>query len=215
MNNSIDVDKELLKSFENIKLSEEISDNLIWKKIKELDKVKYENKIKFLLTEYGTKKPCNRFAIGNVIEYIVEDMLKDIGYFVELLPNAKRIDLCINKQYSLSIKYSSTGDITLHNSNSSINKDIKFTDLLLLIPEQLFLITKKNLKEYNIDINLYLENKGDSLKLKRSLLKKLKDINFFYYTDFDLNVDKSKCKNRLTSETFYKLFKKEYEELDK
>ena len=198
---------EELKSHKNS--SECITDNVLWDIIKNSN-LDYIDKLKYLLNEFGTKEPCNRFDVGNVIEFIVSDFLTENGLKVEELPNAKRVDLCINKTYPLSIKYSSTGDITLHNSNSCINKDNKMTDLLLLTLDGLYLITNKQLLIHNIDINNYLKNHGDSLKLKRTLLSILKKEDYPYYKKIDINIDKKKCKNRLTSKVFYKQFNNEY-----
>lgn len=169
-----------------------------------------KNLIEYALNEYGTKEPCNRFAIGNAIEYILCELLDDSGLEVQSLPNAKRVDLNIIKYGCLSIKYSSVGDITLHNSNSCINKDVSFTDTLLMTCDKLYLITNKSLLKNKIDINEYLKNTGDSLKLKRSILKKLEKNNYPYIIDFKLNINKNTCKNRLTSKLFYEKMKEEY-----
>ena len=171
-----------------------------------------KNKIEYLLEQFGTKEPCNRFDVGNSIEYAMFELFDESGLKVESLPNAKRIDLNIAKYGGLSIKYSSVGDITLHNSNSCINRDVSFTDTLLMTCDKIYLITNKSLLKYNIDIKCYLKNKGDSLKLKRSILRKLEQINYPYIIDFKLNINKDTCKNRLTSRLFYEKWTEEYEE---
>ena len=125
--------------------------------------------------------------------------------------NSKRIDICIYN-YELSIKYSKSGAITLHNSNSCINKDISFTDLLLLTPKKIYLITNEILRKKNIDINNYLKNTGDSLKLKRSLLTYLSQIQYEYMIDIDIQVNQEESKNTLCSKVFYKHFSIEYEQ---
>ena len=187
-----------------------ISDHILWEKIKNSDIVDFEGKIRFLMTEYGTREPCNRFDVGNTIEFIVCDHLKNLGFHIKELPNEKRIDLIIDQIYRLSIKYSSTGDITLHNSNSCINSDLNFTDTLLLTPHYLYLLTEQNLKEIGIDIKNYLKNTGDSLKLKRALLAHLDKNNFLYRMNININVEKKHCKNKLCSKLFYEIFLIEY-----
>jgi len=169
-----------------------------------------KNKIEYLLNEFGTKEPCNRFDVGNCIEYILRELLNDCGLEVQSLPNAKRIDINIIRYGCLSIKYSSVGDITLHNSNSCINKDVSFTDTLLMTCDKIYLVTDKSLLKNNIDINEYLKNTGDSLKLKRSILTKLEKNNYPYIIDFKLNINKNTCKNRLTSKLFYEKMSEEY-----
>lgn len=189
----------------------EINDNLFWNKfVKSSTIYLVRDKIEYLLNEFGTKEPCNRFDIGNTIEYLLCDYIRDIGFEVQELPNAKRIDFSINNSYNLSIKYSSIGNITLHNSNSCINRDMHMTDFLLLTNKKIYLITNSLLIYNNVSINDYLINSGDSLKLDRKLLNVLERLQYKYILDFPINVDKSKCKNRLCSKVFYKQFNNEY-----
>lgn len=171
--------------------------------------IEMKNKIEYLLREFGTREPCNRFDIGNSIEFILNDCIKCAGFSITELPNAKRVDVDVNHYKSLSIKYSSIGDITLHNSNSTINTDILFKDTLLLTLDGLYLITNEELIKKNINIQDYLVNAGDSLKLKRKILTTL---NKDYPYKYPINIlhDKIACKNRLTSKVFYKQFLQEY-----
>lgn len=187
-----------------------ITDDIFWTKIKSQNIASYIDKIKYLLYEFGTKEPCNRFDVGNTIEFIIGDMIRNIGFDVNELPNASKIDLCINQHYKLSVKYSSIGDITMHNSNSCINKDLTINDLLLLTKDKLYLITNNMLKQHNIVIDNYIKNAGDSLKLQRKILKVLENNKYPFILDFDINIDKKKCKNRLCSKIFYDFFLTEY-----
>jgi len=178
-------------------------DGDLWNLLQKCEKEECISIIKFALLEFGTREPCNRFDVGNSIEFLLGHMLKKAGANVMELPNEKRVDLCINSYYKISIKYSSSGDITLHNSNGSVNKDLVMTDLLLLTPKKLYLITNKELCEYGIDVTKYLKNTGDSLRLKRSLLPVLGRKKYQYIMDFNIEIDKSQCKNRLTSKIFF------------
>ena len=189
-----------------------MDDNSFWQLIKNNDDVfkNLEDEIRDLLLEFGTSVPCNRFDIGNVIELIIYTFLTKIGLVVIKLPNAKRVDLDIKDYKKISIKYSSTGDITLHNSNSSINKDEKMTDLILLTPIKMYLITNTSLNKYNIDLTKYLVNKGDSLKLKRSILTEMDKQEYPHNININIVVDKKKCKNRLCYELFYIAYKEDY-----
>ena len=195
-------------------LINEITYKSLWENISKCDIKEHLKEIEYLLNEFGTKEPCNRFDVGNSIEYILGNLIISIGYKVENIPNAKRVDLCINDKYKISVKYSSCGNIKLHNSNNQINKDMNMTDLLLLLTlDNLYLIIVVELKKYNINIKKYKYNSGDGLILKRSFLKQLKEKNYPYIIDAKLIIDKSKCKNRLCSKLFYKNFKKEYMQL--
>jgi hypothetical protein len=169
-----------------------------------------KNFCEYLLNEFGTKEPCNRFDVGNSIEFIISDYIKTCGFKVLELPNTKRFDIDVDNYKKLSIKYSSTGDITLHNSNSSINKDIEMKDTILLTPDNLYLITDTELCKNNINIKDYIKNCGDSLKLKRTILKELKKINYPYIYEINIKHNKKNCKNRLCSKIFYDKLKEEY-----
>lgn len=166
--------------------------------------------IEYLLKEFGTKEPCNRFDVGNTIEFIIGDYIKSCGFEVSELPNAKRFDIDIQNYKRFSIKYSSIGDITLHNSNSCINKDVEMKDTILLTPDKLYLISITELHKYNINVMDYIKNAGDSLKLKRKFLTELKNKNYSYIYDINIKHNKKECKNRLCSKIFYKEFTKEY-----
>jgi len=192
-------------------LSCTVDDDQLWNMISNnTDKTMYTNKIKYLLLEFGTKEYCNRFDVGNCIEYIMGDLLNDAGIgSVRHLPNAKRVDVEFNNR-KISIKYSSVGNITLHNSNSSINKDMKMSDTLLLTPDKLYFITVESLEKHGIDVRPFLDNTGESLKLHRRLLNLLRGREYKYMMNFNIRVDKSMCKNRLCSEVFYKMFENEY-----
>ena len=162
------------------------------------------------LTTYGTSKPCKRFDVGNTIELIIINMIRNFGFYVDELPNARRIDLRINNNYDLSIKYSSSGNIKLHNSNNCVNKDNKLTDLILITGSKLYLITKEQLLNYKINITKYLINTGDGLQMKRSVLTELKKKKYEFIKDFYLNIDKSKCLNKSCYKTFYNGLMLEY-----
>jgi len=187
-----------------------MTDTEFWLKLSAVNKKAAESQIKYLLSQYGTRLPCNRFDVGNAIEFILKDLLHEFN--VCSTPNEKRTDLSFDQYKKLSVKYSSTGNITMHNSNSCENKDCKFTDLLLLTPTDLYLITAQSLTDYNININDYLVNKKDSLKLQRSLLKQLNLKQYTFKIPFDIQVDKKKCLNKNCAETFYTQFKLDYQE---
>ena len=149
------------------------NDEDFWQGLITLNLNLLKSPIEYLLEQFGTKEPCNRFDVGNSIEFIIGDYIKSCGFKISELPNAKRFDIDIDNYKKLSIKYSSTGDITLHNSNSSINKDIDMKDTILLTPNKLYLITNTELCKNNINIKDYTKNTGDSFKLKRKILKEL------------------------------------------
>tara|TARA_B110000879_G_scaffold131187_1_gene172147 strand:+ start:108 stop:842 length:735 start_codon:yes stop_codon:yes gene_type:complete len=205
--------EEVETSIDNDNINEiQYSDCEIWDLLIRHDITTLKKPIEYLLLEFGTSEPCNRFDVGNSIEFILCDYIESCGLKVNELPNAKRFDLDIPNYKKLSIKYSSTGDITLHNSNSCINTDIEMKDTILLTPDGLYLLTDEELKKNNINIADYIQNNGDSLKLKRKIIKELHKINYPYIYNIHIEHDKINCKNRLCSKVFYKEFMKEYTE---
>ena len=147
------------------------TDNYFWEKIINSNLLTdVKPKIEHLLNEFGTLQRCNRFDVGNTIEFILNDHIVDSGFKVNELSNAKRYDVAVENYKKLSIKYSSVGPITLHNSNSCVNTDLEMKDTILLTPEKLYLIIHEELVKHKINVKEYLKNAGDSLKLKRSIL---------------------------------------------
>ena len=202
----------VIKQIQGLNLNtKKINIDVFWKKITTTNITSLENKIKYLLSEYGTSLRCNRFCIGYAIENILSEHIKSSGLKIAQFQNAQRVDICIENTLPLSIKYSSTGDITLHNSNGCINSDVSFTDLILLTPSALYLITQESLLEEQIDIHPYLKNTGDSLKLRRKFLSLVNKSK--YKLDIDIKVDKKKCKNRSASDVFYKKVMEDYDKL--
>lgn len=186
------------------------NDEEFWQGLIRLDLNLLKSPIEYLFEQFGTKVPCNRFDVGNTIEYIFVNYIRTCGFKVSESPNAKRYDMDIDNYKKLSIKYSSTGDITLHNSNSCINKDFDMKDTILLTPEKLYLITNTELCKININIKYYIKNAGDSLKLQRKILKELEKKNYRYIFDINIKHNKKEGKNRLCSKIFYSKFIEEY-----
>ena len=186
------------------------SDREFWEKLLSIDIHFIKDRIEYLLYEFGTKEPCNRFDIGNSIEFIINEYITAAGFQTSELPNAKRFDVNVHDYKPLSIKYSSCGDITLHNSNSTVNKDMEMKDTILLTPEKIYLITNAELAKHQIDIQDYIQNTGDSLKLKRKIVKILHDKQYPFMHDIHINHYKKECKNRLCSKLFYQQVMKEY-----
>ena len=174
----------------------------------------FQGKVEYLLHEFGTSQHCNRFDVGNSIESLIIDILKKNGATVKHLQHEKRYDLqiTINNKNSrkLSIKFTSSGDIKLHNSNNSVNKDMKMKDTIIITLDKLILISDETLTEHNISLTNFLVNKGDGLSLKRTALKELQKKNYPHIYDLKINYDKTTCKNRNCYELFLTQFLMEY-----
>ncbi len=176
-------------------------------KLKLQDKTEYKKLMIHLLEEYGTALHCNRFAIGNCHEYAIEDLVRSTGLTVENLSNAKRYDLNIKEFGYLSIKYSSTGDIKLHNSNNVSNKDMSMVDTLLVTPTHWWLLTDAEMKKVEVDVKTYLKNTDDGLQLKRTILTELQRKGYPHVFAHSIEVDKKKCSHKETSRVFYDAIK--------
>lgn len=186
--------------------------NKIYHKLNKIDYTYFEGFTKFLLLRYGTKININRFDIGNSIELSLTDLFLNNGLDTIGHHNSPRIDISI-ENHNFSIKYSSCGNIKLHNSNNNINSDFNFTDLLLLTPEKIWIITNESLQEYGINLKeKYLINTGDGLSVKRSLLTKLKKKNYKYLINVNIKINKKLRENKYCFKTFYEKAKNEYEE---
>ena len=71
----------LIEDLENklmgLDMNEKLTDRVLWDSIKNKNTNLYTNKIKYLLSEFGTSQPCNRFNVGNTIEFIMTEFLID------------------------------------------------------------------------------------------------------------------------------------------
>ena len=178
--------------------------------LKNSDFTKFESIAKDAFTYFGTCERCNRFDIGNCIEFIFADVVK-CNFDIECLPNARRIDCSIKNYDKLSIKYSKTGDITLHNSQGS-NRDIIMVKTILITPDYIYLISNELVSKIGLNLQDYLKNNTDSLKLKRTILTQLKNKNYYYRFPIDLKINPEDVKHNLTAKIIYDFLEKRYED---
>lgn len=168
------------------------------------DKSKFVECCETAFKEFGTSLRSNRFAMGNCVEMFIADLLRNSGLNVEHSPNANRYDLEINGK-RISVKYSSSGNIKLHNSNNCINKDYRVMETLLVTSNEICLISPTLLRREGIKIEPYLKNSGDGLVLLRKLLRVLKQRSYSYRIPIEINTFKGKgsCENRNVSDLVY------------
>lgn len=154
---------------------------------------------------FGTTLPCNRFDVGNGIEYAIADFLRANGLTVESLPNAKRIDLIVNGDFPISIKSSNSGDIRLHNSLGK-NKDTLFdVPLLVLRDNAFYLLTRPTMEKHGIPPEAYLKNTGDALVMRGAVLTAINKCHDYPYVrkGLDLKVANSEIQHEQTSKLLY------------
>ena len=187
-----------------------ITDKEFFDKLINSDFTKFKLTVKDALTYFGTSERCNRFDIGNCIEFSFADVVK-YNFDIECLPNARRIDCSIKNYDKLSIKYSKTGDITLHNSQGS-NRDITMVKTILITPDYIYLISNELISKIGLNLQDYLKNNTDSLKLKRKILTQLKNKNYYHRFPIDLKINPEDVKHNLTAVVVYEFLKKRYED---
>jgi hypothetical protein len=177
--------------------------DIFWSSFIGLDKQGFETVCRYAFNTFGTTLSCNRFDIGNCVEFALADMLSlNSGFIVTKLPNDKRYDMHINGHGSLSVKYSSSGDIRLHNSLGN-NKDMSMKDTIFITPKKIYMLTETVLKEKGIILANYLQNTGDALVLKRTIFRQLADVKYPYILEIDIVVDKKECENKQCSEIIF------------
>ena len=177
------------------------------KTLQEADKANYLILMRHLMTEYGTALHCNRFAIGNCNEYAIADVVRATGLKVTEMQDASRVDQEVIGLGKYSIKYSGSGDIKLHNSNNVANTDTTMHNTLLVTPDEWWYLTPDEMTLVGVDYKVYLKNTGDGLSLKRTILNVLKTSGYKHFFQFDIAVDRKKCKNKETSKVFYDAIK--------
>ena len=192
----------LTEQLNNLKVSDtqrdnevnKMSDSYFWAIIRQSDMTNYRIRANFLLQKFGTSLACNRFDVGNCFEYNVRQLLTENGLKVEELPNAKRVDLRIENYDSLSVKYTSSGNIKLHNSLGQ-NHDMSLTKTLIITPQYMYLISQELLSSIGIDFKDYIVNKGDGLELQRGLLIQLHKKKYEFICPAKISHDKKTCAN--------------------
>ena len=184
---------------------ENLSNNSFWDLFDKFDKTLFEKRCKTLLTYFGTTLRCNRFDLGNCIEYAVAELLVENQIKITEMPNAKRYDINIHGYCELSIKYSTKGNIRLHNSLGE-NKDIQLKKTLCITPDRIYLLLPEIINKF-VKLDDYLENTKDALELKRSILKSLIKKKYPFITNININVEKEKCLHNKCSKIIWDYIK--------
>ncbi len=181
--------------------------DLIWKNITK-NPILYDElcaNIKKRKNTFGTSIPSNRFSIGMSYEKCFVRFFKECGMKITHTGEKKRIDILFHfendSSTGLSIKYSSSGSIKIHNS-LGLNKDVKFHPTLLIASNEnlLLLIDEKIALDYGVDISNFLKNVKDGLQLNRKIINVLKATNYPFIKTMDLGNDK--CENISVVDTF-------------
>jgi hypothetical protein len=174
---------------------------LFFQELKAADKTRWKACFQFMMKEFGMSLQCNRFDVGNSNEAAIADVIKRMGRRATVHTNAKRIDIEVEDAIKFSIKYSSTGNIRLHNSLGS-NRDLEMTDTLLVTPTEWWFLDTALMAEHGVAVADYLKNCDDCLELRRKVLTHLRKAKYPLMFEFVLDLPTT-CKNRPTYEVFY------------
>jgi hypothetical protein len=170
--------------------------------VREADKSAYRDIMRYLMTEFGTSLPCNRFSVGNCNEYAIADVIRTTPMKVTEKQNATRIDMGVTGFCDFSIKYSSGASAILHNSQGS-NVDTTMHNTLLVTPKEWWFLSPLEIAKYDVTLSTYIDNRGDSLTLKLSILTALRKANYPHHFDFDISVNKTDCKHKEIARIIY------------
>lgn len=173
----------------------------LFEELRTADKRTFKARVQFMLREFGMTLQCNRFDIGNTIERLVADVITSMKRDVTVHTNAKRIDIEVETSVSFSIKYSTAGEVRLHNSLGS-NRDMSMTNTLLVSPTEWWFLDNALIEAHGIRVADYLTNRDDALVLRRSILTALKKKGYPLRFDFNLEIE-DRCDHRPTYEIFY------------
>jgi len=180
-----------------------------WKAVSDGSKDRWKQVTEFILNQFGTNLSCNRFAVGEVIEDATGDFLKACNIAAECVPSEKRIDINItnvNTLIGLSSKFVSTGNhVILYNAQRSDVKDYNLSPTLLFLMNEWWFLYPPLIAELGINVKDYMNNTKDSLQLSFNLLNILRERNYPYHLDFNINYDKSTCLMKATSDLTYKI----------
>lgn len=137
-----------------------------WIKLSTADKSHMVRNIELYLWNYGTSLPCNRFDVGNSIELEFTRFVQSIGSTARHTTHATRTDVDIEGVGAVSLKYSSGGNVTLHNVRSGVNKDFALHPTIVLRPEGLYLLETTMMAAASMDVKDYLRDDKSSLTMK-------------------------------------------------
>jgi hypothetical protein len=167
------------------------------------DKRTYIARTYYMLKKFGNALPCNRFATGTVNELLVRDFISKTGWRVESNMQAKRIDMTVEGLAPFSIKYSSGGNIKLHNS-LGVNRDTTMVNTLLITPEHWWFLDIDEMAAVGVDYKEYVKEVTDGLELKRAILTKLASKGYVHWMEVDLGLnDGEACENQSAADVFY------------
>jgi hypothetical protein len=194
---------------------EKISVEKFWKQVVEGNKTEWLHVVEYILNKFGTALSCNRFAVGEVIEFATKDYMINLGVDAKCVPSATRIDMVCNIEGldGISSKFVSSrgkdtkGHVVLHNAQRTTATDTTLHPTLLFLLDEWWFLEPKYIKQLGIEVSDHIKNTGDSVQLKFTLLPQLREKNYPYVLKQTISYDKESCPRKATSELTYKILK--------
>ena len=183
----------------------------MWETIEKGSKTSWSEPVEFVLNTFGTALSCNRFAVGEVVEYATTEFLRSIGIDAVCLASEARIDVRINNVTGvsgISSKLVTTGShVILSNSQRKIATDLTLHPTLLFLTNEWWFLDPATIASLGVDIRPHIKSTGDSVHLSFKLLDELKEKGYPYRLNHLLKYDREACERKATSEVLFQLVK--------
>jgi hypothetical protein len=169
----------------------------------------FSRRVEYILNEFGTALSCNRFAIGECIEYAATDFFREIGVRADAVSSEKRVDILVRNVEGLtelSSKFVSTGKhVVIYNAQRTVATDMSLRPTLLFLMDEWWLLEPSKMDAMGVSAREFLKSTGDSVQLSFNLLSRLRLMNYPYCLPHTIRYDKQFCPRKATSEILYRL----------
>ena len=183
----------------------------MWDAVVKGDKTSWSEAVEFVLNTFGTALSCNRFAVGEVVEYATTEFLRSIGVDAVCLASEARIDVRVNNVAGvsgISSKLVTTGThVVLSNSQRKTATDLTLHPTILFLEKEWWFLDPATIASHGVDYKPYIKNTGDSVQLSFKLLTELRTKGYPYRMDHKLNYDREACERKATSEVLFQMVK--------
>jgi hypothetical protein len=183
----------------------------MWDAVVKGNKTSWSEAVEFVLNTFGTALSCNRFAVGEVVEYATTEFLRSIGVDAVCLASEARIDVRVNNVAGvsgISSKLVTTGThVVLSNSQRKTATDLTLHPTILFLEKEWWFLDPATIASHGVDYKPYIKNTGDSVQLSFKLLGELKTKGYPYRLNYNLNYDREACERKATSEVLFQMVK--------
>ena len=183
----------------------------LWDAMAKGSKSSWSTTVEFVLNTFGTALSCNRFAVGEVVEYATTEFLRSVGVDAVCLASEARIDVRVNNVTGLSgisSKLVTTGNhVILSNSQRTTATDVTLHPTILFLVDAWWFLDPVTITSLGVDYKPYIKNTGDSIQLSFKLLDELKSKGYPYRLAYTIAYDRDACERKATSEVLFQMVK--------